>query len=128
MATRGSNKPGSKDYGKVKFRGFVNVYLRPEHKASIKENLPTAETVLQFLDTCATSDLKFSLSYSDKGGFYTATVYCTDFKSPNAGLSLSLRHSDISTAIGALIFVLDMVGITGSWEEEWGEVGSSNDW
>lgn len=113
---------------KVSWRGFVNVYLRPGDKAAIKQNLLDAEGFVQLVDTLATSGYKVSVAYSESGGFYTVTAYGNDWGSKNAGLALSLRHSDLIVAYSALNYVLDNVDPNEGWEEHFGSVGGSNDW
>lgn len=126
--SNGQTKPGKQGYGKVKWRGFVNVYLRKEHKSAIKQNLLSPTKCFHFLESAASAGLKISFVWSDKGQYWTTTAYCVDFRSANAGLSMSMRHGDFATSITALSYVLDMVGPKGKWEDEFGEVGEVYDW
>ena len=127
MAAKKRAKPGEKDYGKVNFRGFVNVYLKPQEKQQIKDNLLTDGQAMEFVAKLVGSGYKFSLSLSNDGKTHTATAYCTDFKMANAGYGLSMRHSDYLVAVTALQWCFVLEGYDANWEEIWGTT-SDDDW
>lgn len=127
MSGKKAAKPGDKDYGKVNFRGFVNVYLKPHEKAQIKANLLTPQAASIFLEELTGNGYKFSLSRSSDDKFFTATAYCTDFRKANAGYGLSQRHSDYLVALSALQWCFGLEGFDGNWEEVWG-AGNEDDW
>lgn len=126
MAAKRS-KPGEKNYGKVNFRGFVKVYLKPQEKQEIKANLLDAAGILDFIGRLTDSGYKFSLSRSSDGKTGTATAYCNDFRMANAGLGISMRHGDFQVAITALQWILDQEGLQADWSEVYG-VESEDDW
>lgn len=127
VANKKRAKPGDKDYGKVTFRGFVNVYLKPHEKAQIKAQLLEAPALIIFLEELCANGYKFSLTRSVDDKFYTATAYCTDFRKANAGYGLSQRHSDSVVAVSALQWCFGLEGFDGDWEAVWG-AGSDDDW
>lgn len=127
MAHQKKAKPGSKDYGKVQFRGFVNVYLKPHEKAQIKSELLDAAGAWDFIEELAGNGYKFSLTLSNDEKFYTATAYCTDFRKANAGLGLSQRHSNYLVALTALKWCFGLEGYDCDWSEVWG-TADNDDW
>lgn len=127
MANQKRSKPGSKDYGTVKFRGFVNVYLKPHEKKQIKENLLDSAAAMEFITELVGNGYKFSLTQSSDGKTYTATAYCNDFRKENAGLGLSMRHGDHLVAITALQWCFGLEGYDMDWAAVWG-TASDDDW
>jgi len=119
--------PGDKNYGKVQFRGFVNVYLKPHEKAQIKKDLLTPDAAWVFIEELTGNGYKFSLTRSSDDKFYTATAYCNDFRKANAGYGLSQRHSDHLVAITALQWCFGLEGFDADWEAVWG-AGADDDW
>lgn len=126
MAAKRS-KPGEPGYGKVNFRGFVKVYLKPQEKQQIKANLLDSEGICIFIDTLTDSGYKFSYSRSSDGKTGTATAYCNDFRMANAGLGISMRHGSFEVAITALQWVLNQEGLKADWSQVYG-VESEDDW
>lgn len=120
-------KPGDKDYGKVNFRGFVKVYLKPQEKQLIKDNLLDAAGAMAFVEELTDSGYKFSFSRSSDGKTGTATAYCNDFRMANAGLGISMRHGDFLVALTALQWVINQEGLQADWSEVYG-VDNDSDW
>lgn len=127
MARNNQPKPGSKDYGTVKFRGFVNVALKDHEKKQIKAQLLSAVDAYGFIAELADNGYKFSLTRSADEKTYTATAYCTDFRKHNAGLGLSMRHADSLTAVTALSWCFGLEGFDADWAAVWG-AGGDDDW
>lgn len=126
--SRGSKpKPGSKDYGTVQFRGFVNVALKDHEKKQIKSQLLDEVAAYAFITELTSNGYKFSLSRSNDEKTYTATAYCTDFRKHNAGLGISQRHADSLVAITALSWCFGLEGFDGDWAAVWG-TASDDDW
>jgi hypothetical protein len=113
--------------GKVVWQGFVNVYLTKQEKEVIRAHPLDYAAALQFIADAATSGYKFSGSYAEEGGFYTATLYGNRAGTPNAGWAMSLRHSDFLTALSALHYVLAEDGWNSDWSERF-TTASDNDW
>lgn len=120
MSRNSKPKPGSKDYGTVKFRGFVNVVLKDHEKKQIKSELPDAAGAFAFIEELGENGYKFSLTRSNDEKTWTATAYCNDFRKHNAGLGLSMRHADCLTAIGALRWCFGLEGYDADWAAVWG--------
>lgn len=112
---------------KAKFAGFVNVYLSKEDKDAIRENLLPDLSIVEFIQQANELDYKFSSSQSADGKTYTCTLYGALTSNPNAGLAMSLRHSDFVVAISALSWVLREEGMKSSWEDRFSTVGN-DDW
>lgn len=127
MARTKAAKPGEKGYGEVKFKGFVNVYLKPHEKRQIKENVLDDAAAFGFISELVGNGYKFSLSLSSDGKTHTATAYCNDFRKKNAGLGLSMRHSDALVAVTALQWCFGLEGYDADWAAIWG-TASDDDW
>lgn len=112
---------------KAKWAGFVNVYLSPEDKKAIKANLPSSDSIVKFIELMGMKGYKFSVSHSLRGDFYTATLYGQYEEGSNAGYAMSLKHSDLSTAIAALMHCQEMAGMDGDWSDRFTTSGG-NDW
>jgi len=119
-------KPGSKDYGTVKFRGFIKVALKDHEKKQIKANLLGEADAMGFIHELTGNGYKFSLSLSNDGKFYTATAYCNDFRKANAGYGLSMRHADYLVAITCLQWCFALEGYDTDWAEVWGVADDDN--
>lgn len=123
--TSNKKKPESND--KVKWQGYVNVYLSKEDKNHVKHNLLTDAAAIEFLLEAAENGYKFSCSYSNTGSFHTVTLYGNTAGTPNAGWAMSLRHSDFLTALSALHHVVGQDGWKSDWSERFTTV-TDNDW
>ena len=122
-----ARKKSSATAGKVKFQGFVNVYLNPQEKKQIKANLLDSEQILDFIQLAADEGYKFSLSFSDSGGFYSATLYGNEVSCGNPGYAMTIRHADVQTAVSGLAFVVGQDGWKSDWAERFTTAGD-NDW
>jgi predicted TIM-barrel fold metal-dependent hydrolase len=78
-----------KELKKAEFAGFANVELNAEEKAEMRQWILETEIVQVELDEMLASLYKLSVQKSEALGSYQATAFCTDAKSPNAGLILS---------------------------------------
>lgn len=113
---------------KVTWKGFINVHLTKSDKAVIRDNPLSDARIIDFITKRAQDGYKVSLSYSERGGFYTVTVYGNETTNINAGYALSIRHSDFGVAYTALNYVLDQCGDAESWEDHFGTAGNNLDW
>lgn len=124
MATKKTKGP---DAEKVQWQGFVNVYLTRTEKDHVKRNpLPYPEA-LGFLADAAASGYKVSVSWSERPGFFTVTLYGNLPGHPNAGWAMSIRHADILTAVSALHHVAGQDGLKSDWGERF-DTASGHDW
>jgi len=115
MPQKNKKEPRAPKTGKVKWQGFVNIYLTPQDKIAIKAELMQEEEVLHFLDQMACNGYKVSTSYSPSGGFFSVTLYGNHVENPNAGWAMTLRHSDLLTAYTALSFAHEHKSDLGDW-------------
>lgn len=126
MSRKIADKNGRSAVEKVSWKGFVNVYLNAADKKAIKHNLATPEEVMGLLEALSGDGYKVSVTYSEKGGFYTVTAYGNDPSCINAGWAMSLRHSDLVVAFSALRHVVEMEGVSGDWSERFTTVNDNN--
>lgn len=127
MARRKTSKTSQEKPNKVKFQGFVRVYLTKQEKAQISEEMLSEDEVLTFFDTMAMAGYKVSVSYSPSGGFFSVTLYGNHQDNPNAGWAMTLRHRDLLKAMSALAFSHDHKSIEGDWTGK-EPTGDDNDW
>lgn len=112
---------------KAKWQGFVSITLQTAEKKAIKDGLLSEEQCLQLLIDAATDGYKVSLSYSIPEDVFTVALTGVYKDKPNAGLTMSMRHKDVVTAITAVGWCLTEAGKEGSWEERFGST-SHDDW
>lgn len=127
MARKPKAKQEEKLWEKAKWEGFVNLKLTPEEKKAIKDNLLNEEDCFATLQALAEDGYKVSLSYSIPEDVYTAAVTGTYQGRPNAGITMSLRHREIVTAVSGLSWCHQEAGKDGEWTERFGG-GSNEDW
>lgn len=127
MAVKKSGKAASTDLKEAKWQGFVNVYLTPEEKKQIKQNPLSAEECLYFLGDMAQAGYKASFTWSIAGEFWSVSLTGKYQGRPNAGITMTLRHSDILIAITALQWCHDEAGKVGEWADRYTTAGG-NDW
>lgn len=112
---------------KVKWQGFVNVYLTRTEKDYVKENPLDYAEALQFLGDAAEAGYKVSISYTDNPGFYTVTLYGNRSGGVNAGWAMSLRHADLLVAVSAINHVAGQDGLKSDWGERY-DTATGHDW
>ena len=105
----------------------MNVYLAPQEKKQIKKETFVDGWYLEFIQSLADAGYKFSLTYAERGGFYTATAYGQYEEGPNAGYAMSLKHRDLEVALTSLWWCLEEAGLKGDWSERF-TTGSDLDW
>jgi len=127
MARKKTESKGKELWAKAKWEGFVSVSLTTQEKAAIKKSLLSEDACFQSLMDAATDGYKVSLSYSIPEDVYTVALTGTYQKKPNAGLTMSMRHKDVVTAITAIDWCLREAGKEGSWEERFG-AAPKDDW
>ena len=112
---------------KVKFQGFVSVNLNKEERTAVKEMVLTDGGTVEFFTQAAEMGYKVSVSFSDKGEFYTVTLYGNHSDNKNAGYAMSMRHKDMLVCIAAFYFLFSDTGMDESWEERF-DTTDNNDW
>lgn len=112
---------------KVQWQGFVNVYLTREEKQLVKDNPLDYADACQFIADAAEAGYKISVTYTEKPGFFTVTLYGNQPGHPNAGWAMSLRHADLLTAVSALHHVAGEDGLNSDWGERF-DTASGHDW
>lgn len=118
---------GKSGNNKVRWNGFVNVYLSKADKAAIKSSLLDDAAIIRLVEHLTENGYKVSTSYSQAGGFYTVTAYGNVPDCPNAGWAMSLRHSSLVVAYSSLQHVLGVEGVSEDWSERFTTV-DDNDW
>jgi hypothetical protein len=112
---------------KAKWQGFVNVRLTKEEKKAIKGRLLLEGTGFEFLMNAATAGYKCSISYSIPEDTYTVSLTGQYHQKPNAGITMSIRHRDLITALTALAWCQEEAGNLAEWSERW-TLAEPDDW
>lgn len=112
---------------KVQWQGFVNVYLTKQEKSHVKDNPLDYADALQFLSDASQAGYKVSITWTEPPGFFTVTLYGNRPGHPNAGWAMSLRHSDLLTAISAVHHVAGEDGLNSDWADRF-DTASGHDW
>ncbi len=112
---------------KVKFQGFVSVNLNKEERVAVKEMELTDGQIIEFWTHAAELGYKVSVSFSDKGEFYTVTLYGNHSENKNAGYAMSMRHKDMLVCIAAFYFLFADTSMGESWGERF-DTDDNNDW
>lgn len=98
----------------AKFRGFALANIDKATKAKIKKQPLKPEDVFPWIRQITEAGYKFSLRYADSQDAYQAMLFGADPHGENAGLSLSIWHSDPLIAVTALKVVHEDV-YDGEW-------------
>lgn len=112
-------KDVKKSNGRIEWLGSYNYYLTTTDKAGIKKLSIHEKDVLLRLAELVDHGYKVSMTQDTLERFYTLTAFANQPGSPNAGYSMSLRHSDFQVAANALWFVVATVM---GWER-WDNLG-----
>lgn len=112
---------------RAKWQGFVNVYLSGAEKQQIRKEVFGADWYFQFIETVTAAGYKLSVSYSEAGGFYSVTLTGQYEGRPNAGVAMSLKHSELDVAFTALWWCLEQAGLNGDWAERY-TLSDGMDW
>lgn len=127
MAVKSKGKGKDKLWTKAKWKGFVNVKLSQEEKKHIKANLLGEVAGYEFLMNVATAGYKCSISYSIPEDVFTASLTGRYQETPNGGITMSVRHRDLITALTALHFCHEEAGKLGEWSDLYTLIGD-DDW
>lgn len=127
MATKKTKKNRGIVVAKAKWAGFVNVYLAKTEKQSCKDNQLSNDQIYELILNLTEMGYKVSQSWSEPGGFFTVTCYGQLADNPNAGLAMSLKHSDLVIAFTALEHCLAEAGYDTEWSDRY-TTADMNDW
>lgn len=127
MRKKQSAKSPGRSPQKAEWTGFINVYLTATEKKKIKTNPLPDMALVEFMNNVTETGYKLSITYAEKGGFHTATLYGQWQGMANAGYAMSCRHSDMVIALTALEHCYETAGENGSWAERFTTAGD-NDW
>jgi hypothetical protein len=127
MARKKSSKPEEQLWSKAKWQGFVNIALTKEEKKAIKAQLLEEATGFEFLMNVVTDGYKSSISYSVPEDTYTVSLTGLYQGKPNAGITMSMRHKELITALTALSWCHEQAGTFGEWSERW-TLREEDDW
>lgn len=122
-----ANGTTSKKGGKAKWQGFVNVYLSTTERKHIKENLLSNNQLLDLFVNITEAGYKLSVTYAERPGFFTVTVYGQHAGGPNEGYAMSLRHASLRTALTAVQHCLNEAGLIADWTERYTS-SEGHDW
>lgn len=87
---------------KADFKGFAVSYLDESVKAQIKAMKKDPKALFDWIFTVSLDGYKFALQSDEAGEVFQASLYARFKDSENAGLMLSMRHTDPIVAIQAL--------------------------
>lgn len=112
---------------KVKFKGFVAVSFNKQEKEQVKQKELTDAQTVEFFTESAELGYKTSVSYSDRGEFYTVTLYGNSPDNKNAGYAMSIRHKDMLVCIAGFLYLFDDTGMDQDWSIRF-DTQDDNDW
>lgn len=126
--TKGSAK-AKKPSDKLRFEDyrFCRVELTQREKDDLREDYLPHMTPLVVLMDLALPGYKFTYSVSDDGHTHLASLTCRDASDPNAGLTITARAKDVSSAILVLGYKVLVLCGDRSWTEVEFERGGSYD-
>ena len=127
MTSKKQRTSSKRSSPRAEWAGFVNVYLTSAEKTDIKKNVLTDLGIVDFISNIAEAGYKFSITHTESGGFYSATLYGQWAGRPNAGYAMSLKHADLVVAITALSHCHLQADADGDWGDRF-TTGSNNDW
>lgn len=102
---------------KADFKGFAPDAISDVSKQHVKDNVLSAEQILDWINNQAELGYKISVAFSAEANFISASAYGLWADMENGGLSLTARHRDLSIAITTLKHLVDDIYLGGKWEE-----------
>lgn len=100
----GDMAKNGKTQEKFEFKGFVNVRLTDQDKATILEVDRPVESLMEDFGALIYSGYKLSLNYDRYSGAQQATLTCVDPECSNYGYAISARHPDLALALATLLY------------------------
>lgn len=98
----------------AKFRGFALSNIDEATRAKIRKDPMDGPSIFPWIRAITEEGYKFSLRYADEQSAYQAMLFGADPGGQNAGLSLSIWHTDAMIAITALRVIHEDV-YAGKW-------------
>jgi hypothetical protein len=105
-----------KKYDNPAFRGFININLTDDDRATIKASAFTAEDFDSYLMKHCDSGLKFTFSFDDYTRGFQVVATHSDKDHEDYGVFLSGRGSTPLKAFKQWCYLLNMIGES-SWSE-----------
>jgi len=116
MPTKKTPKPQTQSVNNG-FRGFINIYLTEDLKATIKSKPFSPDTFEEFLHQKHQDGFKFTFSYDDYQHCYQVIGTKQDKDDPDFGILLTGRGSSPSKAFKQWLFMqTEIIGET-PWSE-----------
>lgn len=98
------------------FRGYINLTLSDEQKTAY-EAWASSASMWEVLEGSVSDGVNLSLKLDPKGDGYLASATQRRGDSPNAGLVVTARGKDASTAWGRVLYLLAVLGHKERWED-----------
>jgi len=98
------------------FRGYINVALTDEQKAQY-EVWSQSASYWESLEFNVADGVNISLKVDPKSSGFLASATQRRSGSPNAGLVVTARAKDASTALGRVVYILAVLGRKERWED-----------
>lgn len=98
------------------FRGYINVALSDEQKEAFGK-WGASSSVWEILEASVSDGVNLSLKLDPKGDGYLASATQRRVGSPNAGLVVTARGKDASTAWGRCLYILAILSHKERWED-----------
>jgi hypothetical protein len=98
------------------FRGYINLNLSPEQKASF-EAWSQGSSPWDVLEAQVADGVNIALKLDHKGGVFLASATQRRVGSPNAGLVVTARASEAGKALSRLLFCLVILSHQERWED-----------
>lgn len=104
---RNYRKPaaGREKAPKVVFKGYLSFTPNAEEKNAYREAVQSGFDWREFLDDAISTGLNVKVAWDGYNQAATATLYCTDANSDDAGWTLSVRAESAEQALSRCIFV-----------------------
>src|SRR3954462_12338537 len=112
--TRKQDKVGSLDG--ADFRGYINLNLSDEQKEAYVL-WAASGSFWEALEYNTGAGVNLSLKRDAKGGGFLASATQRDSNSPNAGLCVTARGKDATTAWGRVLYCLTILNRKARWED-----------
>jgi hypothetical protein len=117
----GKDKPARKQGGvgasyDAPFRGYINLNLSPEQKELYLKWAESAG-LWQSLEYHIGDGVNLSLKIEPKSGGFLASATQRRSDSPNAGLVVTARGRDATTAFGRVLYCLTILSRSERWED-----------
>lgn len=119
--TAASGKP------KVDWKGYVNWELTTSHKRAFDEWLISKPDIDALIEKVMRDGYDVKQRYDERNDAFSAQLYCTDPKNPNAGWCLSMRSKYAYTSLLRVIFV-HYIALQESWATQGTDGWSDDQW